>query len=399
MPAIPRTISFKEFVGLMALLVSLTALSIDTMLPALHIIGEDLKVTNPNHAQYIISFLFLGFTFGQILFGPLSDSMGRKASVYIGVGIFMAGSALSLFAVNFPMMLAGRLLQGIGVAAPRIASMAITRDLYAGREMARVMSFVMAVFILVPVLAPAVGQLIIAWFHWRSIFVFLMAVAAVVMLWMYLRLPETLHEEDRRPFRLHAIWQGALIVFRNPSTVGYTICAGLVFGALIGYLSMAQQIFQDYYHAGDAFALYFAVSALSIGIASIVNSAIVRKYGMRRIVHGSLIGMLCTTGIFFLCAMQETTLPLWQFLTFICSTFFCLGLLFGNLNAIAMEPMGHVAGIASAVIGSSSSLISLVLGTIIGQAYNMTLLPLAIGFLSLTIVTFILEIYLHKKYG
>lgn len=396
-----KTVSLAEFIALMALFVSLTAMSIDMVLPALSLIGTDLGVSDGNHTQYIISSLFVGFTVGQLVTGPMADSFGRKFVVYLGLSVFIVGSILCLIASDFSIMLFGRLLQGIGAAAPRNISLTMTRDKYQGRDMARVSSFVMAIFILVPVLAPSFGQAILFFVSWRFIFGIFLIAALITTALTYFRLPETLKPEDKKPFSIKSILHGASKVIGNKTTLGYTICAGLIFGALVGYLNLSRQIFQDYYQVGARFSLYFSVSAISIGVSSIFNSTIVKRYGMNLICHYALLVMIITTALFlifffWLPEQQLEQIPIWAFMTYITIIFFCLGLLFGNLNAMAMEPMGHFAGIASGIIGSLSSAISVVIGTIIGQSYNNTLQPLIIGFLILSITSFTLQHFLPK---
>jgi len=389
--------SFSEFIALMALLMAITALSIDMVLPALSVIGMQQGVQEINHTQYIISVLFAGFTLGQLLYGPVSDSFGRKFSIFIGLSIFIFGSVLSGLSENFSLMLMGRFLQGIGAASPRVTSIAIIRDQFAGREMARVMSFVMAIFIFVPTIAPSLGEIMLYLANWRAIFVVFAIVAMIAIFWVYHRLPETLHAQDRRPFTLSSISQGVCVVVRNRHTFGYTICAGLSFGSRGGYISCARQIIQDDFNTGTNFACYFAISALSIGFASIFNSMIVRQVGMRRICHYSLLTMTVISLIFLAIVHTDTQhTSLLAFMLFASLLFFCFGLLFGNLNALAMEPMGHLAGIASAVVGSFSSAISVVVGTIIGQSYNNTLVPLITGFLILSVLVFVLQWRLSK---
>lgn len=394
-----QIIGFAEFVTLMALYMAITALSIDTVLPALSLIGDELKISHINHSQYVISFLFLGLTVGQIIYGPLADSFGRKKSVYAGMSLFLAGCALSYISHSFELMLAGRFLQGMGAAATRIVSVAIVRDTFHGREMARVMSFAMAIFIFVPAIAPTIGEIILSFASWHSIFLLFMLVACIIISWTHFRIIETLKPEDKRPFELRSIAVGIAVALRTKITLCYTICAGLIFGTLVGFISSARQIFQDYYHAGEKFALYFALTAMTIGAASIVNSQIVRHLGMRRIASYGLLGMIVSSAAFLAAlALQGFHAPLWQFMLYMPSAFFFLGLLFGNFNALAMEPMGHMAGIGSAVVGCLSSAISLVLGTLIGQAYNDTLIPLTLGFLSLSLIALVLHRYASRYY-
>ena len=386
---------FREFITLMAMMVSITALSMDAVLPILSVAGHDLAVDNDNQTQYIIGSLLLGLTLGQLLYGPLADSYGRKPSVYLGLFIFICGCILSLVATSYSVMLIGRFLQGFGAAAPRVASIAVVRDRFTGREMARVMSFVMAVFIFVPVVAPALGEIVLSFSHWRTIFLLFAVIAILIAAWTALRLPETLKPEDRHPFNLKDIGNSFKIVLTNKQTLGHTISAGLIFSCLIAYLSCARQIYQDYYDTGHLFAFYFAISALSVGIASLVNSGIVRRMGMHRISQMSLIALVSVSALFLTINLLYTTqIPLLYFMLFAVLSFFTLGLLFGNLNAMAMEPMGHQAGIASSVIGALTSAISTILGGLIGQAYDTTLMPLTLGFLVMGLVAMGVEMRL-----
>lgn len=388
-------VPFREFITLMAMMISITALSLDAVLPILSVVGHDLSIKNDNQTQYIIGTLLLGLTLGQLLYGPLADSYGRKFSVYLGLLIFVGGCFMSLFATSFSVMLLGRFLQGFGAAAPRVASIAIVRDRFTGREMARVMSFVMAVFIFVPVIAPAMGEIVMSISHWRMVFALFVVMAVFTAAWMALRLPETLKPEDRHPFNLNDIGYSFRTVLTNKQTLGHTISAGLVFSCLIAYLSCARQIYQDYYHTGHLFAFYFALSALSVGVASLVNSGIVRRLGMHRISRLGLIALVGVSALFLASNMlYSTQTPLLHFMLFAVLSFFTLGLLFGNLNAMAMEPMGHQAGIASSVIGALTSAISTILGGLIGQAYDMTLIPLTLGFLILGLLALAVEVRL-----
>jgi DHA1 family bicyclomycin/chloramphenicol resistance-like MFS transporter len=372
--------SFAEFVIIISLMMSLTALSTDAMLPALPQIGSDLGVQNANDRQMVVSVLFLGLAFGQLFFGPLSDKVGRKPTVYAGYALYIAGALLSVLAVSFPMMLLGRLLQGLGISAPRAVTLALVRDRYKGRAMARVMSFVSSVFILVPMIAPALGQTILLFSGWRGIFGSFVLMALITLSWFARRMPETLAPEHRAPFSLRRIIDATLEIVRNRIALGYTVSAGLVSGAFLGYLNSAQQIFQEQYALGRLFPLAFGVISLSIGLASLLNARLVMRLGMRFLVRRSLfviVGLsILALGIALFPGGQA---PLWLFMAYVMATFFCVGILFGNQNSLAMEPLGHLAGIGAAVVGSLSTLISMPLGTIIGQRYNGTVLPLIVG--------------------
>ncbi len=371
-----------EFVCLVALITSLVALSIDTMLPALPEIARDFNVGRINDSQFVISIFFAGMALGQMLFGPLSDSVGRRPAILGGFIVFAAGCVLTLSAVDFSWVLIGRFLQGLGASGPRIVSIALVRDLYAGREMARVMSFVMSIFILVPVFAPAVGQLIISHADWRYIFVMFLGLTAMVALWFWRRQPETLSAEQRIRFSLAQVLLDVRSIFRIRTALGYTLTMGFVFGAFIGYLSCSQQIFQVQYERYEMFPLYFGILAAVIGCASLVNARLVLRFGMRRLSRLSL-GVICFTSfpVYLLAlSLYDGHPPLLLLMLYLMLIFFFFGILFGNLNALAMEPLGHIAGLGSAVVGSLSTLISVGFGVIVADAYDQTVLPLTLGF-------------------
>ena len=372
---------FVEFVCLMALIISLVALSIDAMLPALPAIVADLGVVRVNDGQYVISMLFAGMGVGQILFGPLSDAVGRRASMMLGFVIFAAGSVLALIATDFFWMLLGRFLQGLGASGPRIITIALVRDIYKGREMARVMSFIMTIFILVPVAAPAVGQLIIAFANWRYIFGLFLLLALTVSLWFYLRQPETLPPERRSPMSPARLLLQTIAILRIRVTLGYTLTMGCIFGAFIAYLSTSQQIFQVQYGLGALFPLYFGILACAIGGAALANARLVMRYGMRRLSRLALI-LICLLSVPAWAVAQGFAghPPLALLMAYLLPLFFCFGILFGNLNALAMEPLGHVAGLGSAVIGTISTLVSVGFGIVAADAYDRTVMPLIAGF-------------------
>lgn len=375
-------LSQGEFITLMAVLISMVALSIDAMLPALPMIGADLGVSRANDQQYVISLFFLGFACGQLFYGPLSDSIGRKPSILFGLSVFALGCVLSHQSSDYEMMLLGRILQGIGAAAPRTVTVAIVRDLFSGRDMARIMSFTMAVFIIVPALAPSIGQGIMMIADWRAIFFSLLGLGLISGAWMMLRLPETLTPEKRAPLSIGYIGRAAWETLRTRAAFGYTIASGFIFGAFVAYLSTAPQVFGDVFGVVETFPLFFASLALSIGSASVVNARLVMRLGMRPLSAWALLALIllsgmaaAISGIWF-----DGRPPLWLFMVWGQIGFFCIGLLFANLNALAMEPVGHIAGTAAAVIGALSTALSLIYGIALGQVYNETVLPLILGF-------------------
>ncbi|MES2984325.1 MAG: multidrug effflux MFS transporter [Pseudomonadota bacterium] len=385
-----RPIAGKEFTLLMALLMSIVAISIDAMLPALSLIGQDLGVSEPNRMQLVIGCIFGGLAIGQLVAGPLSDAFGRKPVLFSGIVLYLVGSVVCYGATDFPMLLIGRVIQGLGVAGPYVTAVSVVRDKFSGRDMAQVMSLVMMIFILVPAIAPSLGQLIMHLSGWRAIFLLYIGYAILIGGWIALRLEETLPKQRRLPLRLAAFAHGFGVVVKNRTTVIYMVCMGLCFGSLIGYLGASRQIFQDQFGVGEDFALYFGGLALVLGVASLLNSRLVGRVGMRPICARAMATSAIASLLFLLLHQLVDTITLPMFVAYAAVLFFCFGLMFGNLNAIAMEPMGHVAGMASAIIGATSSVISLTLGTAIGQMYDNSLEPITFGFLVLGSVSFVL---------
>ena len=384
----PRAPAFAEFITAMAATMSLVALAIDTMLPAHGLIGEAYALTDINDTQYMVYMLFLGLAFGQVLFGPLADNIGRKPAIYVGLGIFAGGTLVSLAAADYTVMLAGRLLQGVGVAGPRVIAVAIVRDLFAGRQMARVMSFVITIFILVPAVAPALGQLIIEASGWRSIFWVFLVLAAAIWAWFVLRQPETLPPGDRQPLSPAAVGRNIATVLKTRASLGYMLAAGLISGAFVGFLGTAQQILQQLYGLGDRFPAHFALLALSVGTSTMINGRIVVRIGMRPLAKGAAFGISAVAAALLALAWSANGQPpLPALMACLMGMFLCIGFLFGNLNALAMEPLGHIAGTAAAIIGAMTTLIAAVLGAICGALYDSTVIPLALSFVLLGLAT------------
>lgn len=383
-----KSIPFAEFIALMAIMMSLVALSIDAMLPALPQIGLDLHVLHVNDNQLIISLLFLGFGLGQIIYGPLSDSFGRKPAIYIGLSLAIAGCLLSIFADSYLLMLAGRFLQGLGLASARVITIAIVRDKYHGNEMGKVMSFIMTIFILVPTLAPAIGQGILFIADWRMIFTFILGLSITVLLWFAIRQNETLAASQRTAFSIANIIRNIQRIFMHRVVMGYTIISGLIFSTMLGYLNSAQQIFQDQYQLGTMFPAYFGILALSIGLASLTNAKLVMTFGMHDMSKFALIIISTTSVLFFIIAYNTAGHPqLWQLMCFLLVVLFCFGILIGNLNALAMEPLGHMAGLGASLVGALSTFIAIPFGMLIGQSYDNSVLPLIAGFALLSLIS------------
>ena len=385
-----KPLPLAEFVVMLAFMVSIVAMATDIMLPALALIGEDLRVANPNDTQLIVSSLFVGFAIGQLIVGPLSDTYGRRPVILFGYLFFVAGCILSIVASDLAAMLIGRFLQGIGAAAPRVVGTSLVRDGYAGREMARIMSIIMAVFILVPAIAPSIGQGLIFILPWEFTFVVLLAMAVAAFVWFGTRQPETLAPENRRPLSVSSLVSGCLEILSMRTVLGYTLAMGCVFGAFLSYLSASRQVFQGALNAGEMFAIYFGLAALAIGAASLLNSLLVMRLGMRLLTQSALVALVLLSGLFFAAFHALDGQPsialfmIWQL-----AAFFCVGLLFGNLNALAMEPLGKMAGLGAALVGSISTFISLPFGWLIGRMYDGTVLPLVGGFCALGLAALI----------
>lgn len=392
-----KRLAEKELVALFALMMSLTALSMDAMLPAFPNIAESLAIVDYQKTQWIVSAMILGMVFGEIVFGPLSDAIGRKKSILLGICIYIVGSLVALAASSIEVFLLGRVIQGFGVAGPKIASRALIRDMYKGAAMARIMSFVMMVFILVPMLAPSLGMLIIKVADWRWIFAFLMIQAAVAGGWLLLRQPETLSKENRIPLNRKRLMADVRLILSRGDVMAFTILLGCIFGALMLYISTAQSIFQDVYNTGDRFPLFFGMLAIGSSIINFSNGKIVLRVGMLRCVVGALSVMCSTAFVLLFVAIFFAGVPPFVFFMVLGMVMFsCLGMVFGNVNAMAMEPLGAVAGLGASLISSLSSLTAIVLATIAGQFYNFTVIPLASSFAIFSMIALVMLRYGHK---
>ena len=355
------------------------ALSIDIVLPALGDIAGDLDLQGSNHRQWIITALFVGLTLGQLVFGPLSDAIGRKPAISLGIGVFVAGSMLCALASSAEAMVLGRVVQGFGAAGPRIVTVALLRDRFTGVEMARTMSLIMGLFILVPVLAPAVGQALLILMPWRGLFGVLAAVCLGGGLWLLLRQPETLAQ--RRSVRPRALLAAVVEVLRSPRPMAYTLAGGCCYGALMGYVNSSQQLFQDLYRVGDLYAVVFGASAAFISAATLTNARLVRHVAMERVCIVAVAAMVAWSLLFLAAlAVLDIRPPLWVWMAFNCPVLFLLGLTFGNFNAIALRDLGHVAGLASAVTASLNTALSLAIAASIGLGFDMTTRPVVIGY-------------------
>lgn len=371
-------IGFGEFIFLIAALSSIVGLSIDIMLPVLPLIGDSFAVTNENDRQAIIVVFMLGFGGAQIFFGPLSDRYGRNIILIPAILFYAGASVAAIFADSYTVLLALRLAQGVGAAAVRIVVMAIVRDCFAGRDMARVMSYTFTIFMIVPVVAPALGQWISNIASWQWIFLVLGFAGMVLAAWSGLRIKETLRPDERQPLSFAGVGNAFLEIMQNRLAMGYTLGATLCFSGLIAFVVSAQQIFQSMYDLGQWFAFAFALNAAVMAVLNIANGAIVRTVGMRLISHSALIAFALLGSLLLLISLAGQP-PFWVSYILLAAIVGAFGLVPGNFNALAMEPLGHIAGTASSVLGVITFTVGAVLGGLVGQAYNGTLIPLAAG--------------------
>tara|TARA_R110002049_G_scaffold120306_2_gene274716 strand:+ start:737 stop:1942 length:1206 start_codon:yes stop_codon:yes gene_type:complete len=390
--------TFKfEFVALMAALMSIVALSIDALLPALPQIGNALGVTNSNDNQLLITMIFLGLGFGQLIFGPLSDSFGRKPIVFIGFTVFIIASIICVSTKSFEMMIIGRVLQGIGLSSPRSLSISMIRDEFSGDYMAKILSIVVMFFILIPVVAPTLGVFLLNFFNWESIFYFNLIFGILIMVWFWLRQPETLAKEKRIQFTWHLFLDGTKEFFKYREAVAFTFVSGFITGSFMVYLSTSQQIFQVQYNLADMFPYIFASLAISVGLATFFNSRFVVKYGMMRISYISTIAYATISVLYVILFWSGQNPSIFILLSFFALQFFALGFLFGNLRALAMQPLGHIAGIGAAVNGFISTVLAVPIANYIGSFVKTSVLPLFIGFSVFGVLSVLIFIMLKRK--
>lgn len=378
---LPNKTPNLEFIILMASMMSLVALSIDAILPAMGLISSSLAISDTQNIQLVISLVLLGQGCGQLIFGPLSDTFGRKPLIYAGYSIFIVATIVCMYTTTFDELLIARFMQGFGVAAPRVLTMVMIRDKYSGKRMAQVMSFIMVFFILVPMIAPLLGQGILLFAPWRAIFAAILIFGLISLIWFGFRQPETLDEEHRKELKFSVLWNTLKEVVTTPVSMCYTLAAGILSGSFISYLASAQQLFGQEYNLTDSFAIYFSFMALVFGLASFFNGKVVVKKGMQYLVYRAFSLLALSSITFLLIVLNDNYLPPLSWTTgYFVIVFACVGVLFGNLNALAMEPLGHLAGFGAAVVGACSTLIAVSIAMFIGEMYDGSVLPLVIGF-------------------
>ncbi len=377
-----RRLPQGELIALLAFLFATVAFSIDAMLPALPQIAAELSPGDVNRAQLILTSFVAGMGLGTLFAGPISDAIGRKPAMAIGFGIYLAASAAALFAHSLEMLLVIRFVQGLGAAGPRIVGTALVRDMYEGREMARITSFIMMVFMIVPAVAPSIGLAFIHFMGWQGVFGGFLLFGATGFAWFMLRQVETLPQAARRPLEFGTLWAGAREVLSDREIVLCTVVISLGFGQMFALLSSAQQLFADTYGTGEQFPLWFAVMALLAALGTFINARLVMRLGMRRIARGAYAMQIIVSGLFMLALWTDVLPPALRFPAFFLwavSLFMMAGLTFGNLNALAMQRKGHIAGMTASVVSAVSTLLAVVIAAPVGLAFDGTAMPVAVA--------------------
>jgi DHA1 family bicyclomycin/chloramphenicol resistance-like MFS transporter len=369
---------FREFVCLIAATMALVALAIDSMLPALPAIGTALHVSDANHRQLVVTCFLVGFGVGQPVYGTLADRFGRRPILWGCLVAYALFALTCAFSASFTLLLVARTLSGTAAAGTRVVAQTVVRDCYHGRTMARVMSLAFIVFMAVPILAPSIGQIILAFASWRWLFALLGGLATIVFIWSALRLPETLRPERRMPINPRSVWRAWRHVLTNRMSIGYAIALMLLSGGLYGFIGSAQQIFVERFHTGNSFGLCFAAVAGAMAVAGYVNSRIVERVGMRKVSHCAAIVFVCIAVLHVVAALAGVE-TLAVFIVLQMALMAAYGLTTSNFNAIAMEPMAALAGTASSVQGAISAAGGGLIGAVIGQAYDGTTIPYSLG--------------------
>jgi MFS transporter, DHA1 family, multidrug resistance protein len=372
-----------EFIALVAGLIAINAFAIDIMLPGLQDIGASLGEPDENRRQLVIPAYMLGFGVLQLIFGPLADRFGRRLPLLAGVGIYCLAALSAFFVTDFNSLIVLRFLQGAGAAASAVIGMALVRDLFVGDQMAKTLSLVFMVMMVSPIVAPGLGQFLLTIMSWQGLFAFMAGLGGLIFLWVFFRLPETLKPENKRAFTPRAIFEGFGIVFSNRVSLSYIIATACLFGALMGFLTSAQQIYVSLYNMGAWFPAFFAAGGVAAAVSGFANSQLVTKFGMERLSSIAVI-VFGANSVFMLLLGLSGWLPVWMFFLLSCIWFVSFNFIMSNWGALAMMPLGEVAGTAASTQGFLQMVIGASLGAFIGQMFDGSVVPLSIGFTALT---------------
>ena len=396
----PTGLRKAELVAIVAGLMTLNAMAIDIMLPALSQIAAATGLAQngqatDNRQQLIIFAYVLGFGAPQLVWGPVTDRFGRRAPLFVGLVGYIAASLVCVMMRDFWGLLAARFLQGLFSSGARTVAGAVVRDLFAGRAMASFMSLVMTIFMIVPIVAPSLGQLILTFAPWEGIFLWLAIWGGLMLAWTWMRLPETLPAASRRPIDLASVTQAYLAVVRTPVSLGYMCASGFIFGAMFAFIASSEQVFRQVFEKGESFALWFAGVAAMLAVANFTNSRLVERIGMRRISHTALIVFTVISGaLAMLPVVFGENFAI--FFPLFAVAFGCFGMMGANFSALALEPLGRIAGTASAAYGFASTLVSSVLGLLIGSMFDGTTVPLMAGFAVLGLASLVIVLITEK---
>ncbi len=382
-PAVPlgsAALGLAELVALAAAMMSTQALAVDAMLPALPTIIRELHVADENQGQWIVTVYVAGVGIGQLLWGLVADRFGRRPVLLVGLALYVCAAMACALTNSFITLLGWRLLHGLA-AASIVVTRSVIRDLYGGRQLARILSLTFVVFLLVPTLAPSLGQLVLLVAPWRAVFVVFAVYGAAVGLWAALRLRETLHPEYRLVLTRTHIARAVRLVLGNPTSLFYSLAVTLLFGSLLAYVGMVQQIFADVFHRPGLMPTIFGVCAMSMGLSALWNSHYVERFGMRRISHAALLSFLAITALHLLVAATGVE-TLWSFVILQSATMASFSLAASNFGAMALEPVGAVAGIGAALQGFITTTGGALVAAVIGRQFNGSTLPLVGGALT-----------------
>ncbi len=387
-----------ELVFLLAMFTSIGALTIDLQLPAMPLILQSFGLTENNQQQWIITAYMLGFAMAQIFYGPVADSVGRRPVLLFGLVLYALASLVCIFADSYVWFLAARALQGVGAAACRIMVNTITRDFYAGNEMAKVTSLVMMIFIMVPVLAPSLGYFIMNLGAWQNILYVYVGFGLLILIWTWLRLPESLNPDNSSPLDFRRIKIAFIRVIREPVSMAFAVVSGIIFSGFMAYLNSAEQIYSDIYQVGHLFPYIFGVIALFFGVAAFLNAKIVMKHGALVVTRRAMLTMVLSNLLFMVVTMLFHGLPpLWFLILMLIVINVCIGMAYGNLIAIAMYPLGKQAGMGSSVVGVVSAVLASVLGILLSQQLTTTIYPVVIGFFVTSLLALLLVLRFSEQ--
>lgn len=393
-----RHISTFELIALLTSLTALSALSVDIMLPAFGNIAQDFALEKSSNTIYLVVLFILGMMFGELVFGTVADAYGRKKTILFGLAIFAVGTFIAIMAQSFEMLLLARIIQGVGVAGSKIGTRALIRDMFEGEAMAKLMSIIFGLMIIVPMAAPFLGQYIVELAQWRAIFMLLFVVNVILVAWLWWRQNETLTPQNRIAISAPILKQNIKLIIKHPKAMAYTFCAGLILGAQIFYIGLAHEYFVELYNVGNQFPLYFATAALGAGLGSFSNAKLVSHFGMHFMISRALTAVcLLSIGFMVVSVYYNGVPPFGVFIGYCSLVFIFIGVVFGNANALAMQSLGRVAGLGSSLIASISSLIGVALSAMFSSFYDDSTLPLALIYILAGGVSLCLVTYAHKS--